>query len=115
MTDNDLPRVGTPSDEHRTVCLYSFRPGDPQCGKPATLHVMVDSDVPTADDGRVSLPTCDEHAPIARAAGRFVAEHPHAGVCGLPGSVWLPDANVCVIDDSGVEPTRSGTYEAVAR
>lgn len=51
MTANDIPRVGTPSDEYRAVCLFSFRPGDPQCGERATLHVILGSDVPTADDG----------------------------------------------------------------
>jgi hypothetical protein len=104
-----LPTVGAPSDEYRAVCVYSHRPDTAQCGKPATVHVRTIS--PTW--GEVALATCDGHAPIARAAGELVAEHEHAGVCGFPGTLWSDVENVCVIDDSGREPTCAERAELI--
>lgn len=94
------PTVGAPSDEYRAVCVYSHRPDTAQCGDPATRHIRTVD----ATWGEVALAACDRHAPIARAAGLFVAEHEHAGVCGFPATVWLDAENVCAIDDSGQEP-----------
>lgn len=70
----------------------------------AAVHVMTVS----AAYGLVALPACEGHAPIARAAGRLVAEHAHEGWCGFPGARWHEDLNVCLIDDSGVEPVLVG-------
>jgi hypothetical protein len=94
------PTVGAPSDEYRAVCDYSHRPDTAQCGQPATRHIRTLSPA----WGEVALATCDRHAPIARAAGQFVAEHEYTGVCGFPATVWLDAENVCAIDDSGQEP-----------
>lgn len=104
MSDHMPPTVGPASDEHRAVCVYSPRPGDPQCDRPATLHVRTDTD----EYRQVALSTCDRHAPIARVAGRFVAEHEHALLCGLPGTLWAEVENVCVLDDTGEEPALAG-------
>jgi hypothetical protein len=90
------PRVGEPSIEYRAVCAFSPRPGMPSCGQPATLHVCSKS----TEYGAVGLETCDVHAPIARAAGEHLGEHPAGLYCGLPGTLWT-DAE-CVLDDSGV-------------
>ena len=99
---NEVPRVGTESDEYRAVCVYSLRPGEPQCGRPAVVHVR------TRDShyGEVVLATCTEHLPIARAAGEFLQEHQYEGWCGFPASLWNAELNVCLVDDTGVEPAR---------
>lgn len=94
------PTVGEVSDEYRAVCVYSLRPADPQCDAPATVHVLTESPA----YGVVALASCDTHADIARAAGEYVMEHEHAGLCGLPGTIWHLVENRCVLDDSGVEP-----------
>lgn len=94
------PHIGAASDEYRSVCLYSPHSGLPACGQQATRHVL------TADDryGPVGLPTCDTHAPTARLAGRLLAEHPFAGWCGFPSTIWHLALNRCVLDDSAEEP-----------
>lgn len=100
------PGVGPASTDYRGVCQYHGPTGHgPPCGEPATVHVRTMS----ASWGDVSLASCDRHAPIARAAGGFMAEHRHWGVCGLPGTVWADEA--CVIDESGVEPELTGARE----
>jgi hypothetical protein len=91
------PRVGVESDEWRAVCLYSDGPCEPQCNVSAVVHLRVQD--PTY--GQVALPSCTQHAPIARLAGRLIQEHAHAGTCGLPGTLWHERWNECVIDDSG--------------
>lgn len=103
-----IPTVGTRSDEHRPVCLHSPEPGQPQCGKAATIHVLLDS----PEYGVVGLSTCDGHASIARAAGTWIDEHPFAGVCGFPSTRW--ESGRCVIDDSGVEPQLTATTSGEA-
>lgn len=105
------PTVGAASDEYRAVCVYSRSPGEPQCDAPATVHVMTDS----AEYGVVALASCDTHAPIARAAGEYVMEHEHAGLCGLPGTIWHLAENRCVVDDSGVEPELSVAADLAGR
>lgn len=104
---NNHPRVGAETDEYRAVCVYSPSPGDPQCDAPATLHVQVDCD----PYGVVALAACPQHAPIARASGRFIEEHVYEGYCGLPGTLWSPQ-NMCVLDDSGREPARVAEHAA---
>lgn len=94
------PRVGEASDEYRAVCVYSRDEGDPQCGSAATVHVLTDC----APYGLVALTSCDNHAPIARVAGEFRAEHVHEGFCGFPATIWHLAENRCVLDDSGAEP-----------
>lgn len=97
---NEEPRVGVPSDEHRPVCEYSLRPGEPKCGQPATVHVRVHDE----HYGEVSLATCARHLSVARAAGEFLQEHVYEGWCGFPASLWHHELNVCLVDESGVEP-----------
>lgn len=95
------PYVGEASDEYRAVCVYSPTPGAEQCGAAATTHVRV---LDCGGYGEVCLASCADHAPVARAAGALVAEHAFSGCCGLPATMWLDGLNVCVLDESGVEP-----------
>ncbi|MFI7249803.1 hypothetical protein [Micromonospora chalcea] len=104
------PRVGPASSEHRAVCGYSDTPAAPLCEAPASRHVLADS----PQYGLVSLAACPDHLEIARLAGRFLDEHQHTGVCGLPGTRWSFDEDACVIDDSGVEPELEGNRGAYA-
>lgn len=105
------PGVGGPSHEYRAVCAYSGPTrGQPECGEPATLHVLTVSDASEL----VALATCDRHAGIARRAGDVQDEHEHQGVCGLPGTVWVVSLGYCEIDDSGVEPELVGVQELEA-
>lgn len=98
----DTPRVGAPSDDHRAVCQFGLRPGSPRCAKPATRHVVV---AHPEDGGYVAgLSACDEHHAIARAAAEVRGDHAHGMWCDLPGTVWLPDSDECVPDESGQEP-----------
>ena len=108
------PGIGGRSDDHRAICTYSGpEPGEPICPNPPTVHLMLE--YPAGDYGVAGLHACAEHLPIAYAAGVVLLEHPHAGLCGLPGTVWLPEPdNVCVIDDSGVEPELQATAWAGA-
>lgn len=95
------PRAGELSTEYRAICVYALKPGDPRCGEPATVHVMVDCE----EYGTVALAACGAHRSIARAAGAPVDEHVFAGYCGMPGTIWMfPPVSACIIDDSGVEP-----------
>jgi len=101
---DDGPRVGLPSNEHRAICLYSPAPGQPRCTNTATIHILTDD----PHYGPIALPTCDDHAPIARAAGTHLLEHHHEGWCGLPGTRWVHEpVNRCELDDSG--PNRTFT------
>lgn len=92
------PRVGRESDEYRSVCVYEPEPYAPQCEKRATWHVRVEDKA----YGEVALSSCDDHVGLARASGRLVQEHTFDGCCGFPGSLWIIELNVCVLDDSGV-------------
>jgi len=86
-------------------CLFHGRsPADPRCTKPAVRHLMIQD---PGHYGTVSVATCAEHEPIARASGTVLREHEHEAVCGWPGSVWLglPE-NRCVLDDCGMAPAR---------
>lgn len=56
--------------------------------------------------------TCEIHRPMARATGTVLGDHPLSWACELPGSIWVPERDECVLDDSGVEPahrTREAT------
>lgn len=55
------------------------------CGAPVTLHVMSES----AIHGGRCLPTCEPHAPAARAAGVYVDEHSPS----WPGCACKPDTD----------------------
>lgn len=104
MAEPLRPGIGDRDTDYRATCGYSGpRPGPGICPNPAVVHLMME--YPGEVDGVAGLASCLEHLPIARAAGTVLLKHPYAGLCGLPGTVWLsePD-NVCVIDDSGVEP-----------
>lgn len=100
MTDRYRPYVGSESIEHRAVCLYAPAPGDSDCYAPATDHVLVDS----PQYGPVGLASCGDHVEIARASAPVLGEHPFAGVCGMPSTVWFADG--CALDVSGVDPDR---------
>lgn len=108
------PRVGKPSDEHRPVCLYSEAPGLPRCTAAATIHVLIND----PHYGPIGLPTCDEHAPVARTSGPYILEHPFEGWCGFPGTRWMGEpVNRCELDDSGPDrllaPAREVPTEVV--
>lgn len=101
------PRVVGPDNDHRPVCSYIPTGGGATCGTPATVHLWV----ARSPSGGVRLAACDPHAPIARATGPVVQEHPYQGLCDLPGTVWSRELNQCVIDDSGVEPALAGAAQ----
>jgi hypothetical protein len=86
------PSVGVESAEYRSVCVYSAEPGAPQCDEQATVHVRVIS----LEYGEVCMASCDPHASIARVAGLYRDEHPYAGFCGFPSSLWY--ATHCDLD-----------------
>jgi hypothetical protein len=101
------PHVGGPADPMDAAdggCLFHGRSmADPRCPKPATKHLMIRG----PGHGVISVATCAEHEPIARASGIVLREHQHDAVCGWPGAIWLrPPENRCVLDESGVEPAR---------
>lgn len=96
--------------DHRAICNFAIHPGAPVCADPATLHMLVHHDI----HGMLGLASCDDHAHVARQAGNFLMEHRHAGVCGLPASLWDPYRNRCVLDDTGVEPARHEHTTAAA-
>jgi hypothetical protein len=61
MSDPMPPTAGGPSGEYRAVCVFSRRPGEPQCDAPATVHILSD----TEQYGEVAFAACDQHARIA--------------------------------------------------
>jgi hypothetical protein len=99
--------VGPESDEYRAVCAYSGPSADvsASCQERAVRHLQVR----TGQYGVVGLATCVAHLKVARLSAEVLLEHPHAGLCGLPGTVWLPEPdNACVLDATGVEPVYEG-------
>lgn len=95
-----LPRVGveiTGEAQHMLWCGYAPQPGDPTCSRPATTHFT--------DEHWRGMTSCDQHAPIARAAGS-IREHSTTGsACAMPEAMWIEGPpSRCVLDDSGVEP-----------
>lgn len=87
------PGVGEPYDG-RDGCLHSAAPDGPLCGASPTVHIEVYS---ASWEQLVSLPACDAHAPVARAAGRLHREHVYTDTCADPCSRWPVTANECVI------------------
>lgn len=74
-------RLGTVEQWGSQTCGYGLDP-DPQCTKPATVHVMFFPGL------MVSL-TCDEHlAFIERNAGMEFETHTVGANCSMPGSLW---------------------------
>lgn len=98
--DTDRPRIGEEQqgfDAYALRCPHAFAPGHPQCGRAATVHL--------ATGDWKGLLACDEHAPVARAAGG-IREHSTAdSACAMPNAMWIEGPpSRCVLDDSGVEP-----------
>jgi hypothetical protein len=81
------PWIGDENTDAPGQCTYASKPGQPQCGAPATLHVMSES----AIYGAVALVACDVHASIARDAGPFLGEHPYTVNCSGRVSWWRLD------------------------
>ena len=98
------------SDDHTGGCNFAPWPGEPLCGRPATRHVV---EVSSYAEG-LGLLACEQHHQIARAAVLSVdGDHPVGLFCALPGSIWLPESDECVLDGSGVEPQRRAVETAV--
>lgn len=74
------PFVGPPTVPD-AGCAYAADIDAQPCGRPPTLHLLVDS----AGWGLVALDTCDGHASIGRASGRFIEEHPYGDPCRAGG------------------------------
>jgi hypothetical protein len=103
------PSVGPETDDHRATCRFGTYRGS-RCESPATRHVVV---VHPDDPGSVAgLSACVEHYPVALAAGVVRGDHEHGLWCDLPGTVWLPETDECVPDESGAEPARRTAKEA---
>lgn len=90
------PTVGTESTDYSAACQYSADPAAPQCTEAASLHIRVIC----LEYGEVSLASCARHASIARATGIYRDEHPFAGFCGLPATLWLGSAG-CDLETVG--------------
>lgn len=105
---SDLPYVGVELEgfaAYELTCTFAPYEGDPICGKRATLHL--------ATEDYLGMRACDNHAPIARAAGA-TREHSVIGsACAMPQAMWIDGPpSRCVIDDRGVEPELVGTSVA---
>ena len=86
------PWIGDENDRG-SACgfgLDEFDPSKGHCPERATVHIWSES----AIHGEVSLSTCGRHAPLARAAGRFLGEHPFGEGCQAH-STWFR-ADGCV-------------------
>lgn len=91
------PHLGPPRvDQHARTCGFSFDLNSPKCGAPATVHIAAS----VRDDGVLAaLSACDAHATVARLAGNHVMEHPYAGNCSMPGTVWNFRENRCTVSE----------------
>jgi hypothetical protein len=77
-------------------CRFRWDVNGRPCGAPVTLHVMSES----AIHGGRCLPTCEPHAPAARAAGVYVDEHsPSWPGCGCTPDTDEPEAILSVDPD----------------
>jgi hypothetical protein len=76
------PFVGLPTEG--ATCAFSPDLDGEPCSADPTIHVL--SDAPGWEV--VALATCDEHAPIARAAGVQIGEHPYGPDCPN-GACWI--------------------------
>lgn len=111
------PHIGAEADPMHASdggCLFHGRsPADPRCTKQAVRHLMITS-LGHLGRATVSVATCRDHEPVARATGVVLREHEHEPVCGWPGSIWLdPPENRCALDESGVSLGRALVSEAV--
>lgn len=70
------PFVGLPTAT-TGGCAFSADLDSPSCGEPPTIHLAVRS----PGWGTVSLASCPNHAPIARASGTVLGVHPHLPAC----------------------------------
>lgn len=78
-----IPYVGNPSTT-AGVCTYADKHGDPECGKPATVHAL--TLIENADGTAATLPACNDHAALA--IGMSTAFHTFGPTCA--GDVmWL--------------------------
>lgn len=85
--------------------LSAYRPAEPTatCGHEdhatparATVHLWLH------DGGEDStVLACAGHLPVARLAGRVVAEHPVGDLCEMPGTGWGREVNACVPLEDG--------------
>jgi hypothetical protein len=92
----DRPRLAGDRDgDHYSTCGHQDQ-YDKACQAGATVHLWI-----TDQDGDGAVLACDRCAPVARQAGLLVMEHAADGLCGLPGTAWETDRNVCVLDDTG--------------
>lgn len=66
------------------------------CGREAKWHVIWTEDL---ENGLC----CDEHMEEVLAKWMFYARHPYRMECSMPGAVYLHDANVCLVDEDGLE------------
>lgn len=90
--------------------MYSPAPGHPECGAPATDHVIF-------SDPAGIIRVCRRHLPIAYAAmgSRFVADHAFEPVCAHPGSRprIQPDGDSwCELPDDQA-PRRAASAETI--
>jgi hypothetical protein len=58
-------------------CAFSATITTPHCGQPSTVHIAVDA----PGWGTIAFASCDDHAPIARACGELLGEHPYRAEC----------------------------------
>lgn len=63
------------------------------CGKPATWHIMWDSDLENST-------ACDEHMAEVRNQWCFFAAHPHEWPCTMPGRMYDHEHNRCFVDET---------------
>lgn len=89
------PFVGAP-DHDRTRCGFSLEPDAPRCADAPTRHLLVRSDA----WGLVALSSCEEHAPVANAAGELRGEHPYTIACAHPAARWHGDVCVVVVSEA---------------
>ncbi len=91
-----LPNFGEPSRETRR-CNYAPRMGpatdETACGRPAVVHVAW-----TPGLGRLSF-LCERDVGAVLDGSRHFRFHPMGPSCGMPGSLFDPDANQCVMGE----------------
>lgn len=88
MSDKPRPFAGLPTDPAGHLCAYAADIDAPGCEQLCTLHIAVDA----PGWGTISLVACDRHAPIARACGDQLGEHPYEAECATT-DCW---AGTCV-------------------
>lgn len=86
---------------------------EPQCGHRAELHILWLDATRLGEHQLTGM--CVRHARsfMRHNRPRLVAVHPYrtdGNDCDMPGTRWDLDPNVCVIDDSGVDPFQVWIY-----